>query len=59
MSIARYTKLHGHPVWMYNVELIVYHRGKRTKIAEFNCRDDRELKFATECCDYVIGRDEA
>lgn len=58
MSIARYRKLLGHPAWKYQVELIVYHNGHRTKIAQFNCATEEELKFATDCCDYVIGRDE-
>ena len=56
MTIARYKELIGHPVWRYHVELIVClpAKGKRIKIAEFNCATEDELKFATECCDYVL-----
>jgi len=39
---------------LYTVELIVITNGKRVKIAEFNCKDEDELKFATDCVDYVI-----
>lgn len=54
MTIARYKQLVGHPAWLYTVELIVITNGKRVKIAEFNCKDEDELKFATDCVDYVI-----
>lgn len=54
MTIARYRELVGHPVWLYNVEIIVITNGKRIRIAEFNCKDEKELKFATECVDYLI-----
>ena len=56
MTIARYRELTGHPVWRYQVELIVLlaGKGKRVKIAQFNCKNEEELKFATECCDYVL-----
>ena len=54
MTIARYKQLDGHPVWLYTVELLVQTRdGTFTKIAEFNCKDEDELKFATDCVDYV------
>ena len=56
MTIARYRELTGHPVWRYQVELIVIlgAKGKRVTIAQFNCATENELKFATECCDYVL-----
>lgn len=54
MTIARYRELVGHPVWKYSVELIVLSNGKRVKIAEFNCKNDEELAFATDCCDHVL-----
>jgi len=55
MTIARYIEL-NHPHWKYRVELIVIlgSKGKRVKIAEFNCVTDKELEYATECCDYVL-----
>ena len=56
MTIARYRKLENHPVWLYQVELIVLlaGKGKRVTIAQFNCRNEEELRYATECCDYVL-----
>jgi hypothetical protein len=57
MTIARYRKLNNHPVFQYNVELIVVVNGKRIKIAEFNCKTDKDLEYATDCCDYVISSD--
>jgi hypothetical protein len=55
MTIARYRKLEGHPAWLYTIELLVQTNGKLITIAEFNCATEEELKFATECCDYVIA----
>jgi hypothetical protein len=57
MTIARYRKIANHPAWLYNVELIVIVNGKRITIAEFNCTNERDLHYATECCDYVISSD--
>ena len=54
MTIARYKTLDGHPVFKYSVELLVQTNGKLITIAEFNCATEEELKFATECCDYVL-----
>jgi len=56
MTIARYRELVGHPVWLYQVELIVLlaGKGKRVTIAQFNCKNEEELRYATECCDYVL-----
>lgn len=56
MTIARYRQLVGHPVWLYQVELIVLlaGKGKRVTIAQFNCKNEEELRYATECCDYVL-----
>jgi hypothetical protein len=58
MTLARYKKLDGHPAWLYTVEMLVVVNGKVVKIAEFNCANDRELKLATECCDYVLNGQE-
>jgi hypothetical protein len=55
MTIARYSKLNNHPVFLYTVELIVVVNGKRIKIAEFNCETYKDLEYATDCCDYVIA----
>lgn len=54
MTIARYRKIENHPTWLYSVELLVQTNGKIVKIAEFNCASEQELKYATECCDYVL-----
>ena len=54
MIIARYKELTGHPVYRFNVEVIVISNGKRITIAEFNCATEEELKFATDCCDYAM-----
>jgi hypothetical protein len=55
VTIARYRKLTGHPAWTYVVELFVKNTAnKMVHIASFNCATERELKQATEMCDYVI-----
>lgn len=57
MTVARYTELFDHPYWKYHVELLVQNNGKFIKIAEFNCRTDEELDYATDCCTYAIKGD--
>jgi hypothetical protein len=54
MCIARYKELDGHPVFKYNVEIIVLTNGKRVKIAEINCKDEAELRQATEWVDFTL-----
>ena len=54
MIIARYRELTEHPVYRFNVEVIVISNGKRITIAEFNCATEEELRFATDCCDYAM-----
>ena len=59
MVIARYKELTGHPAFQFNVEIIVVTNGKRVRIAEFNCKDEKELKLATDRVDYLIkGEDD-
>jgi hypothetical protein len=57
-TIARYKELEGHPFFQYNVELIVLSNGKRIKIAEINCKDDKDLAQATAWCEFVLRGDE-
>jgi hypothetical protein len=59
MTIARYTELFDHPYWKYRVELLVKTNNKFIKIAEFNCRSEDELRFATDCCTYTIKGDKS
>ena len=56
-AIARYRELEGHPVFKYNVEIIVLTNGKRVKIAEINCKDETELAQATEWVDFTLQGD--
>lgn len=44
MTIARYKRLDGHPVFKYSVELLVQTNGKLIKIAELNCKDEQEVQ---------------
>lgn len=53
-AIARYRELEGHPVFKYNVEIIVLTNGKRISIGGFNCRTEEEFRQATEWCEYVL-----
>lgn len=57
-AIARYRELEGHPVFKYNVEIIVLTNGKRVKIAEINCKDETELRQATEWVDFTLKGEE-
>jgi hypothetical protein len=57
-TIARYKELEGHPFFQYNVELIVLSNGKRIKIAEINCKDDKDLAQATAWCEFVLKGDD-
>ncbi|NBX18980.1 MAG: hypothetical protein EBR09_16645, partial [Proteobacteria bacterium] len=56
-AIARYKELEGHPVFKYNIEIIVLTNGKRVKIAEINCKDETELAQATEWVDFTLRGD--
>lgn len=57
MTFARYYKLHNHPAWMYQVELLVKTHDKVISIGGFNCTTEEEFKQAVEWCDYVIQGD--
>jgi hypothetical protein len=57
-AIARYKELEGHPVFKYNVEIIVLTNNKRVKIAEINCKDEAELAQATEWVDFTLKGEE-
>ena len=53
MIVARYKET---PEGQFDVEMFVLlpNKGQTVKIAEFTCKDEKELKESTENADYVL-----
>ena len=60
MIIARYkenspeTTIGKYYKFSVEIFVIVASKNKRVQIAAINCKDEEELKFAAECCDYLV-----